>query len=102
MKAAFPDGALIMVAMAIVVCSPVLTLLMQKPAQAGGIALVIASPWGDAAQIAEKAGVQEVTPERAPLGVLVLLENSQNVSQLYAQGAWLVIDGEGVLDLCAL
>lgn len=102
MKVAVPDAALMVAAMAIVICSPVLPLFMQARPQVGDIALVVASPWGDAAWIADKAGVQEVAPERAPLGVLVALENPQNVTQLYAHGAWLVIDGKRVLELCAI
>ncbi len=102
MKVALPDAALMVVTMAIVICSPILPLFMQAPPQVGGIALVIASPWGDAAWIAEKAGVHEVAPERAPLGVLVALASPESVTQLYANGAWLVIDGERVLELCAI
>ncbi|OIQ41639.1 MAG: hypothetical protein BM560_09845 [Roseobacter sp. MedPE-SWde] len=102
MKFAAPDVALMVTAMVVVLCSPVLPLLMQERPQVGDVALVIASPWGDAAWIADKAGVQEVAPERAPLGVLVALETSQSVAQLYAHGAWLVVDGERVLELCAI
>ncbi|WP_122076972.1 hypothetical protein [Pseudophaeobacter sp. EL27] len=102
MKVSVPDAALILVATAIVVCSPILPLFMQARPQVGDIALVVASPWGNAAWIAQKAGVQEVAPERAPLGVLVTLESPESVSQLYAHGAWLVIDGERVLKICAI
>ena len=102
MKVSVPDSALIMVTTVIVICSPILPLFMQARPQVGDIALVVATPWGDASWIANKAGVQEVAPERAPLGVLVALESPESVSQLYAHGAWLVIDGERVLELCAI
>ena len=102
MKVSVSDAALMMIATAIVICSPILPLFMQARPQVGDIALVVASPWGDAAWIANKAGVQEVAPERAPLGVLVALESPESVSQLYAHGAWLVIDGERALEICAI
>jgi hypothetical protein len=102
MKADLPNAALVVVAMAIVICSPILALVTQAQPKVGGIALVVASPWRDAAQIAGNAGLQEVAPERAPLGVLVALESPQHITQLYAHGAWLVIDGERVLELCAI
>jgi len=100
MKVSAPDAALILVAMTTVICSPILPLLMQARPQVGDIALVVASPWGDAGWIADMAGVKEVSPERAPLGVLVALESPESVAQLYAHGAWLVTNGERILELC--
>lgn len=86
-----------------VMCSPALILLIQETPQAGEAALVIAPPWGaSAAEIAAMSGVQEIAPERAPMGVLVMLENAQSVERLYSQGAWLVADGRKVLELCAI
>lgn len=102
MKITAPDAALVVALMAIVICSPILPLVLQPAPQTGDVALVLASPWGDAAWIADKAGLQEVAPERAPLGVLVALENPQSITRLYDHGAWLVIDGERVLELCAI
>ena len=102
MKVSVPDAALMVFISAIVICSPILPLFMQARPQVGDIALVVASPWGDPVWIAKKAGVQEVAPERAPLGVLVALESPESVSQLYAYGAWLVIDGERILEICAI
>ena len=102
MRFVSPDTAFIMVSTVIVVCSPVLTLLSIPRPQAGDIALVIAAPWENAAGIADRADVREVAPERAPLGVLVALEGPHSVDRLYSQGAWLVIDGKRVLELCAI
>lgn len=87
----------------IVICSPVLMLLIQSQPQSGEVALVIAAPWGaEAAQVAAMAGVQEVAPLRAPMGTLVFLDTTQSLDQLYEHGAWLVINGEKVLELCAI
>lgn len=96
------DTALIMASVVMVVCSPILSLLLLPPPQAGDVALVLAAPWEDAASIADRAEVREVAPERAPLGVLVALDSPQSVARLYSQGAWLVIDGKRVLELCAI
>ncbi|KIC09572.1 hypothetical protein RA19_14690 [Leisingera sp. ANG-M1] len=93
---------LILAAAAAVLCSPVLMLIAQPPPQAGEVALVIASPWGkSAAEVAAQAGVQEIAPERAPMGALVLLETPHSLDRLYRQGAWIVVDGRKVLELCA-
>lgn len=97
-----PDTAFIIFAMLIVSCLPILPLFLQERPQPGDVALVVAAPWGNAAEIALKAEVQEVAPERAPLGVLVSLDSPQSVDRLYALGAWFVIDGKRVLELCAI
>ncbi|EBA15404.1 hypothetical protein RSK20926_00590 [Roseobacter sp. SK209-2-6] len=93
---------LILGAAAVVLCSPVLLLAAQSRPSEGEVALVIAPPWGEsAAVIAAKNGLLEVTPERAPMGALVLLQSPHSIDQLYNQGAWLVVDGKRVLELCA-
>lgn len=85
-----------------VMCSPVLALLADGPPQPGSVALVISAPWGPhSGGIAARAGLQEVSPEQAPMGAFVMLKNSSSVDRLYSQGAWLVIDGRKVLELCA-
>ncbi|MVO16266.1 hypothetical protein [Parasedimentitalea huanghaiensis] len=97
------NAILITAAAALVISSPILALLSQGRPQAGDIALVIAAPWGgNAAQIAAQAGLQEIAPARAPLGILVALDNAQSVDRLYSNGAWLVIDGKKVLELCSI
>ncbi|MFY0312151.1 hypothetical protein ACFMBG_19905 [Leisingera sp. D0M16] len=93
---------LILAAAAIVLCSPALMLVAEGRPLAGEVALVIAPPWGkSAAEIAASSEVQEVTPERAPMGALVLLESPRSVDRLYSQGAWLVVNGRKILELCA-
>ncbi|TLP66985.1 hypothetical protein FEE96_06440 [Parasedimentitalea maritima] len=97
------NAILITAATALVISAPILTLFSQGRPQAGDIALVIAAPWGgNAARIAAQAGVQEIAPERAPLGILVALDSAQSVDRLYSNGAWLVIDGKKVLELCSI
>lgn len=97
-----PNALLVFAAVTIVICSPALMLFGQGRPQQGDVALVISAPWGaGAANIAAMAGVPEVTPEYAPMGVLVMLETRQSVDRLYDHGAWLVISGRKVLQLCA-
>ncbi len=92
---------IIMGSLIVVAVSPALALVGQTKPQVGEVALVIALPWGaDPARIAANAGAQEVSPERAPMGVLIMLNTEQTLDQLYAQGAWLVVDGRKVLELC--
>lgn len=93
---------IIIAAVILVVASPILTLLFQSKPQVGEVALVISAPWGpDTAQIAELSDVQEITPERAPLGAFVTVEDTQSIDRLYSNGAWLVINGKKVLELCS-
>lgn len=90
-------------AAAAVFCAPALVLLAAPPPAAGEAALVIAPPWGaGAAAIAAAAGLREVTPETAPFGTLVLLETPRDVRRLKTRGAWFVINGKKVLELCAI
>ena len=95
------NAFLILAAAAAVLCSPALVLVAQGRPPAGEVALVIASPWGkSAAEIAAFSGMQEVAPERAPMGALVMLKSPRSVDRLYSQGAWLVVNGRRVLELC--
>lgn len=96
------NSALIVVAIVLVGLSPLLSLFTWAPPQAGDVALVVAPPWDDATAIVTKAELREVSPERAPLGTLVALENAQSINRLYASGAWLVIDGKKVIELCSI
>lgn len=97
-----PNIALMVAAIFAVLVSPVLSLIALGAPDVGEIALVISPPWGPSShQIAEKAGVQEVAPERAPLGVLVSVDRADAVGRLYENGAWLVVDGNRILELCS-
>lgn len=95
------NAILILAAATVVICSPVLALVAQGRPTAGDVALVIAPPWGQSAgDIVTGAGLQDVTPERAPIGALVLLETPDSIDRLYREGAWLITDGKKVLELC--
>ncbi|SCZ58010.1 hypothetical protein SAMN04488118_103194 [Epibacterium ulvae] len=91
------------IATLIVAASPIAALVMQPAPKPGGVALVIAPPWSrDISEIIERAQIAEISPVRAPMGVLVEIENSQDIRNLRAHGAWLVLNGARVLELCAV
>lgn len=84
-----------------VVLSPLLVLVAGDPPGAGSVALVISKPWSKTAgQVVKDAQLQEVGPQRAPVGALVDLRDEDSVAQLYRHGAWFVIDGRRILELC--
>jgi predicted naringenin-chalcone synthase len=91
-----------LVAAALVVCAPVLTLVAQQAPQPGETALVITAPWGPgAAEIVTAAQTPRISPVDPPLGALVALGDDQSVQRLYDEGAWLVARGDLLLELCA-
>jgi len=90
---------LCLIAGALVISSPVL-MLSGRP-QPDGIALVISLPWGrDAARVVDDAGLQQATLQRAPMGVLAALTDTKSIDRLYENGAWMVVDGRNILELC--
>ena len=90
---------LCLIAGALVIGCPVL-LLSSRP-QPDGIVLVISLPWGrDAARVVDDAGLQQAAPQRAPMGVLAALTDTKSIDRLYENGAWLVVDGRNILELC--
>lgn len=85
----------------VVLLSPLLPLYASDGATPGEPALIIARPWGPKAEeIAERAGVPELPPERAMMGTIVIPESAQSIVRLYENGAWFVVGGERVLALC--
>ncbi len=91
----------IIFAMTTVVASPVLALVAQTKPQSGDLALVIASPFGMSIDgVLTASGMTDIYPDRAPIGAFVQLEDTQSYDALIASGAWLVLHGEGILELC--
>lgn len=82
--------------------APALALVAQEKPEVGEVALVLAKPWrGTADEIVALSDASEVSPVQPPLGVFVKLETEDTVEQLYQNGAWVVVNGEKVLELCA-
>ena len=96
------NTVIIVSAMMAVVFSPVLAIVGQGRPDIGDVALVLVLPWDSPAHlVANAAGTVEVTPERAPIGALVSLEDEGSLDRLYANGARLVVKGQKVLELCS-
>lgn len=84
-----------------VTASPVLALIAQDKPQKGEIALVVASPFGSPLEeILNATNMTEAYPNRAPMGTFVHLETQESYNMLIENGAWLVLRGEEILDLC--
>ncbi|MEJ6394936.1 hypothetical protein V8J82_16850 [Gymnodinialimonas sp. 2305UL16-5] len=76
--------------------------VLTMPAQAGEVVLVIAPPWsetGGAAEIVAALSGRFVGPVEAPFGVLAVLD-APDLAREY--GAWLVLDGRLVAQICGL
>ena len=83
--------------------APLLLLIEVQSAEIGSPVLVVSVPWGaTAAQIVKRAGLFEIAPERAPLGALTTLSAPSDIENLKKNGAWLVIDGKKVAELCGV
>ncbi|WP_420006378.1 hypothetical protein [Arenibacterium sp. LLYu02] len=82
--------------------APLVVLFVGAPPVAGNVALIVSKPWSKSAvQVISDAQLQEVGPERAPIGAFVELRDNMSVAQLYQKGAWFVIDGRRILELCS-
>jgi hypothetical protein len=91
----------IMIAMATVLASPGLGLIAQEKPKTGDLALVIASPFGGSIDhVLDASGMTDAFPNRAPLGAFVNLETPQSYDLLIENGAWLVLRGKEILELC--
>ena len=85
----------------LVMVSPALALVSQGAPRPGDVALIIRSPWSDPIDtIIANSGMQTIVPVEAPIGTLVVLGSVHSVTQLYENGAWLVVNGERILEIC--
>jgi len=83
--------------------APFLLLAAVPSPSVGSPVLVVSGPWGiTAAQAIERAGLFEIAPERAPLGALTTLTALKDIEVLKSNGAWFVIDGKKVAELCGV
>ncbi len=64
--------------------------------------LVVSYPWGPhASDIIRGSGLNETYPVRAPFGSLTMIETPNDLNSLRAGGAWLLLDGKKVANLCS-
>jgi len=76
--------------------------LLARPATGAGIVVVVLPPWMDADTLLTQAGGRVVGPERAPLGVLAQVETVSALKKLRHLGAWAVMDGAALAELCGV
>lgn len=80
---------------------PAVTLATQPAPNRDGLALVVAAPWGQPiTDVLAASGVPEAFPDRAPFGAFVVLSHTDSLERLYQSGAWFVLNGKKILELC--
>lgn len=78
---------------------PVALGALQAP-RPGEPVLVVAAPWSDGAgEVVARASGREIYPVRAPMAALAIFEDP---TLLNAAGAWLVLDGRRIAELCGV
>ncbi|MEM9552435.1 MAG: hypothetical protein AAGA05_14745 [Pseudomonadota bacterium] len=85
------------------VCAPPALAILAAPLPEDGPRLVLYPPWVDGADLVQQAGGDSIGPYRAPMGVLAFASDSEAFDRrLRAAGAWAVIDGTIIANLCGL
>lgn len=93
--------ALILMGLMGVFAAPV-GVLVSAPVTDGQAMLIIAAPWVDTSEIIRKAGAAQIGPQSAPLGALAYSEESGLENRLREAGAWAVLDGRVISQLCGV
>jgi len=89
-------------ALLVAATAPAFALFAQPPNGGATVVLAIAPPWSDFQSEFERDGtLKEAHPLRAPFGVLVSIENENDLNKLYSLGSAFVVDGEAILSLCS-
>lgn len=95
------NAVLISVGLLLTACAPILMFATQGPPSPGSVGLVISKPWDRSARsIVASSNLHEVGPIQGHFGTFVMIETSESVQTLYANGAWFVVDGQKILELC--
>lgn len=95
------NAVLISVGLLVTACAPVLMFATQGPPSTGGVGLVISKPWKRSARsIVASSNLHEVGPIQGRFGVFVMIETNESVQTLYTNGAWFVVDGQKIMELC--
>ncbi len=75
----------------------------RTPSKVGDLVLVVSSPWGPSPrEILRRTELNDRYPVSAPLGRFTQLVNDDDVKNLKANGAWFVLDGKKLAELCSL
>lgn len=77
-----------------------IAVLFSAPVAEGNVVLVIAPPWGNPADIISNAGADLLGPETAPFAAFASSDVLELESRLMRAGAWAVLDGQKISNLC--
>jgi len=72
------------------------------PASAAAPVLAVAPPWIDLDAAIARAGGRAISPAPAPLAALAVGPGPDFARRLKAAGAWMVLDGRRLADLCGV
>lgn len=76
-------------------------LVTQLAPSVGNVGLVISKPWDRSAKnVVATSNLHEVGPIQGYFGVFVMIETDDSVRILYDNGAWFVLDGQIIMELC--
>ena len=74
----------------------------SDPASAAAPVLAVAPPWIDLDAAIARAGGRAVSPAPAPMAALAVGPGPDFARRLKAAGAWMVLDGRRLADLCGV
>ena len=76
--------------------------VMSMPYTQTGPALAIIPPWADRNATLAQAGLTEISPGRAPFGILVQPDPSIDLATLRENGVWALLDGTLIAAICGV
>ncbi|TNJ45115.1 hypothetical protein [Phaeobacter sp. B1627] len=97
-----PNFIILTSCFATLLLAPLLALLSAPAAVPGEPALVVSPPWKRAIDIVVSSDVPELATASSPLGALVVIPDARAIGRLFENGAWFVVDGKRIAQLCAL
>lgn len=75
---------------------------ISAPVEQGDMVLVMSYPWGPTpADILKKSNLVERFPESAPMGSFTQIETDTDPARLKTNGAWFVLHGDRLAELCS-
>lgn len=78
------------------------SVLVSASAKEGSVMLVVAAPWRDAATIISDAGADIIGPQTSPFAAFAASEAAGTVARLKRAGAWAVLDGQIISQMCGV
>lgn len=74
--------------------------VVSAPVTEGQVMLVVAAPWHSAQDIIQRAEADSVGPETAPFAAFAASDLPDLEARLKHAGAWAVLDGQIISQLC--